>query len=206
MRPGRVVLVAWALAGVSGCGSLDHEPLGDRAYGQGHYADALAEYQLALKQRTPNPRVRAKAGAAALRAGSRAVAAEQYLTLAGEDTDRRTEAADGLERVAREALNRNDQAALAAALAALKRVAPSRALGSFAGQLARGMADGPSAQGAIAILPYAAAAAPDARSQDSLIVAYSLALERAGRCADAAGTFEGLIRRQRDPGVVKTAE
>lgn len=195
------------LIGLAGCGgSVDHETLGDRAYTAGRYPDAVVEYRLALKQRAPNPRLRAKAGAAALHAGDRVVAAEEYLQLAAEASDRRTEAADGLERVARDALARNDQAALAAALAGLGRVARGRALGAFASQLARGVADAPNAQGAIAILPYAAAAAPDARSQDSLIFAYGRALARAGRCEDASGSFESLIRRQRDSALVAGAE
>ncbi len=188
-----------------GGGAADHETLGDRAYTERQFGDAVVEYRLALLQHAPDPDVRAKAGGAALHAGELVVAAEEYAALAVEAPERQSEAADGLERVARAALDRGDGVAVAAAIANLRRVAPVRALGGFAAQLARGLGAIPNAEEAVAILPYAAAAAPDVRIQDSLLYAYATALTRRRRCADASTVFEGLIRRQRDSALVAAA-
>jgi tetratricopeptide (TPR) repeat protein len=49
----------------------------------------------------------------------------------------------------------------------------------------------------VAVLPYAAAGASDARQQDSLMYAYAQALTRIGRCQQAVAVFEGVARRQR---------
>jgi tetratricopeptide (TPR) repeat protein len=126
--------------------------------------------------------------------------------LAKEGSDRRGEAADGLERVARAAIASNDRGGLSAALAGLKPLASGRALGTFAGPLARGIADGTNSADALTVLPVAAASAPDARQQDSLMLQYARALTRAGRCEEASAAFEALARRQRDPGVVRASQ
>lgn len=201
---------AWTLAlvGVTGCGgaAANHETLGDRQYQSRQFNDALVEYRLAVKQRPGTARLHAKAGAAALRVGDLMAAAAEYVALAAASSVRRGEAADGLERVARAAMAADDRPALSAALAGLRQIAAGRALGSFAGQLARGMADPANASEAIVVLPYAAAAAPDARSQDSLVLLYARALARSARCEEGSSAFEGLIRRQRDPQLVAAAE
>jgi len=49
----------------------------------------------------------------------------------------------------------------------------------------------------IAMLPTAAANAPDARMQDSLMFVYAQALARSGRCERAVDVFGGLARRGR---------
>jgi len=191
----------------SGCGgaAADHEKLGDRAYVNRQFGDALIEYRLAIKDRA-NAKLRAKAGAAALHVGDLTAAAEEYLALAKGSSAQRSEGADGLERVARAAMEANDRPGLAAALSGLREIAAGRALGSFAGPLARGITESSSPAEAIAVLPYAAAAAPDARAQDSLVLQYARSLARAARCDDASSAFEGLIRRQRDAGVVRSAQ
>jgi hypothetical protein len=59
-----------------GCGQGgDHEARGDQAYGSGGYAQALAEYRAALAK-SPDSRVWAKAGAAALHTGDLDVASD----------------------------------------------------------------------------------------------------------------------------------
>ena len=77
-----VLAAALVLAGCAGA-AADHEKLGDRDYAERHFGDALVEYGLAIKQGA-TPRLRAKAGAAALHAGDLVAAAEQYRQLAGE--------------------------------------------------------------------------------------------------------------------------
>jgi len=198
----------WAVLVAAGCGgaAANHETLGDRAYLNRQFGDALVEYRLAVKLRPGTPRLHAKAGAAALKVGDLTAAAAEYVALAGSSSNRRGEAADGLERVARAAMKTDDRPALSAALSGLRQISAGRALGSFAGQLAGGLVDAGSAAEAIAVLPYAAAAAPDARSQDSLVLQYSRALVRSGRCEEASAVFEGWIRRHREAGVAAAAQ
>ena len=203
-RPARLLaccLLAWGCGGAA----ADHERLGDRAYVGRQFSDALVEYRLAIKQRSSTT-LRAKAGAAALRVGDLGEAALQYVAMAREGPDRRGEAADGLERVARSAMASNDRGGIAAALGGLKQIAANRAIGTFAGALARGIMESGSTADAMVVLPAAAAAASDARAQDSLMLQYARALSRASRCQEAAPVFEALARRQRDPGVIRAAE
>lgn len=204
--PRRWILGAAALVAACGGAASNHETLGDRQYVSRQFSDALVEYRLAVRQRPGTARLHAKAGAAALHVGDLAAAAAEYVSLARASSLRRSEAADGLERVARAAMEADDRPALSAALTGLRQISAGRALGSFAGQLARGMADPANATEAIAVLPYAAAAAPDARSEDSLVLLYARALARTSRCEEASAAFEGLIRRQRDASLVTSAE
>lgn len=204
-RRGSLVPVAmFLLAGCAGA-AADHEKLGDRAYAERHFADALVEYRLALKQ-GPTAGLRAKAGAAALHAGDLVAAAEEYRALAEEGGSQRiTEGADGLERVAKAAMEDDDRAGLAAALAGLRAVAAGRALGSFARQLAQTVGTEARSAEALNVLPYAAAAAGDARYEDSLMYLYASALARFGRCEQAIPVFEAVARRQREPAVMLPA-
>jgi tetratricopeptide (TPR) repeat protein len=186
--------------------AADHEVLGDRAYASRRFADALAEYRLALVQRAPAPDLRVKAGAAALRAGDLNAAVEEYVGLAAEGgAERIPDAATGLEHVATTAIREGDQAALSATLAALQRVAPGRGLGAFAGELARSLGDVPRSQEALAVFTLAAAGAPDARVQDSLIYEYAVVLRRLGRCEQAVSTLESVVRRERARAVLPSA-
>lgn len=187
-------------------GGDDHEARGDRAYADGEFAVALTEYRLALRQAAPDAGLRAKAAMAALHTGDLQAAAEEYRAMAEETDDRVAEAADGLERVARTALNDGDRAALEAALAGFQAVAEGRAIGSFARELAGGLGEAPRSQDALQVLLYAAAAAPDAGQQDSLMFVYGSVLRRLGRCEAAADVFESLARRQRQPTLVGQAQ
>ncbi len=198
------ILALLALAACAGA-AADHETLGDRAYGERHFPDALAEYRLAIKLK-PSEALRAKAGAAALHAGDFVAAAEQYRKLAEEGGSQRvSEAADGLERVAKAAAESDDRTGLAAAVVGLRAAAPGRALFSFARQLAQSVGAEPRSAEALNVLPYAAAGAPDARAEDSLMYAYAVGLERIGRCEQAMPVFEAVARRQREPAVVRPA-
>ena len=195
------LVVVWTACGGS---AADHELLGDRAYVSRQFSDALIEYHLAISHKS-TPRLRRKAAATAVHVGDLGEAAAQYVALAKESPASRDDAADGLERVARAAQG-SDRAGLAAALAGLQQINARRALGAFAVSLAKGISESGSVNDAIAVLPVAAAAAPDARAQDSLVLQYARALGRAGRCQDAGQAYEGLVRRQRDPGVVRAAQ
>lgn len=186
--------------------AAQHEALGDRAYVQRQFADALVEYRLSLAKDPTSQAVRAKAAAAALHAGDLMAAADEYLALAiGGGDESTAEAADGLERVVRSAAASGDQGALAAALEGLRQIAPGRALGQFARQLALGWVEGSPSEEKLLVLFSAAADAPDARLQDSLMYSYAVALRRLGRCRDAVPVYESLMRRNLEPGIVDQA-
>src|SRR3989442_163529 len=108
--------------------AADHEELGDQAYAAGAYPNALAEYQLGLKATPGRADLYAKAAAAALHTGDYGSATAHYTALAQRDRSRAGEAADGLERVVRAALQAGDPATVVAALAALRALAPGRPL------------------------------------------------------------------------------
>jgi len=204
----RVALLAGALVLVLlSCtrSAANHEELGDRAYSAGQYADALAEYQLGRRASPGNATLLAKVGAAALHAEDFGLAAEAYRTLARRDRSRADEAADGLDRVARAALAANDRSALASALTGLREAAPRRPLGRYVVLAALDAVDRGDTAAAVALLPVAAASAPDAARADSLLFVYGRALVRVRDCSTAVRVFEGVIRRQRAAVVVEEA-
>ena len=187
MRRSGTALLALALACTRS--AADHEVLGDREYAAGAYRNALAEYQLGLKA-NPSADLHAKAASAALHTGDYALAADQYVGLAGADRSRAEEAADGLERVVRSALAANDRPAAGAALADLRAVAPRRPLGKYVRLAALGAAERGDTAEALALLPSAVAAASDGRSADSLLFLYGMAAVRARPSyLDAAAMF-----------------
>jgi tetratricopeptide (TPR) repeat protein len=198
-------LVALALQGCVGA-AAEHEAFADEAYAQGRFGDALVEYRLALVGNESNAGVHRKAAAAAFRAGDLISAAEEYEAFglaAGADV--RDEAADGLVRVARAAIDRGERPALAAALGGLERVAPEAVLGGFAPEAVAVLGNLPQGEEALTVLLHAAAGAPDARIQDSLMLAYGRVLDRMGKCEEATVVYESLVRRERAPRVTETA-
>ena len=119
----------WLVPGLAlmACGAAaDHERLGDRHYRDAEWDQAVAEYQAATRG-NGSPEAWGKLGAAALRAGNHQVAVEAYARLGAIEPTRTTEAARGLERVARSA-GRGDSgsALLTAAVVALRKLAPDR--------------------------------------------------------------------------------
>jgi tetratricopeptide (TPR) repeat protein len=184
------------LLGAIACGSgAAPELAGDRAYGAGRYAEALAQYRAATGRSTP-ARVWAKLGGAALHAGDLRAAVEAYRRLAAEDASRSEEAAEGLDLVARAAVRRGDAAALQDAVLGLQAVAPGRPIARYALALVR-RGGGPG-QDAAALLPAAMAAAPDAATVDSLLGAYAATLQSGGGCEPAAPVYRAVLRRSRD--------
>ena len=198
----RLVLLAAVL--ISGCSTAaaDHERLGDRAYREGRFADAMSEYRAAQKSGTRD-RVWAKLGAAALRGRALGVAIEAYSALEHADPSRAAEAAAGLERVAHlaERGGSGDLMHLAGAVRALRTVAPGRPLGRFAMAPGNGL---PAAE-ALGALPAALASASDSRTVDSLLVAYGGAQRVVTACETATKTLRTVLRRTRDPGLRATA-
>ncbi|MGH7499710.1 MAG: hypothetical protein ACREL3_12765 [Gemmatimonadales bacterium] len=194
-------LVAMALlAACSGAG--DHERQGDAAYGQAHYAEALEQYTSVLGS-NPDPRVYAKAGAAALHGGQLEKASEAYIRLAAEDPTRAQEAAEGLEAVARSAERAADARALQHALGGLQAIAPERLTGHYPGLLAA--QPGVDSAELVALLPGAIAAAAEPRVVDSLLTLYGSALQATAGCGQALLQFRAVLRRSADSTVRASA-
>ncbi|HEX3234513.1 MAG TPA: hypothetical protein VHR41_09980 [Gemmatimonadales bacterium] len=191
-----LLLAAAALAACSGAG--DRERLGDEAYGQARYEEALTDYRAVLGSH-PDARLWAKTGAAALHAGNLREASAAYLRLAAADPTRTEEAAEGLETVARAAEHAADSASLGPALAGLRTVAPDRMTGHYAVLLA----ERPGAESAelAALLPGAMAAAGDPATVDSLLTLYAAALQATAGCGQALLQFRAILRRTQDGGV-----
>ncbi len=188
-----------ALALAAACtGAGDRERLGDEAYGQAHYSEALDRYTSVLGS-NPDPRVYAKAGAAALHGGELRKASDAYIRLAAEDPARGQEAAEGLETVVRAADRKADPAAVQYALRGLQAIAPERLTGRYAVLLA----SRPGADSAelVALLPGAIAAAPEPAAVDSLLTLYGSALEATSGCGQALLQFRAVLRRSADSSV-----
>jgi tetratricopeptide (TPR) repeat protein len=196
-----------AVAAALGCSrsAADHELLGDRHYATAEYADALAEYQLALRAGAGKTELHAKTAIAALHTGDLTIAAEQYRALAHADPSRGDEAVEGLDRVARAALASNDRTALGEALQGMREISPSRPLGTYARVVALDAATAGNTADALAYLPTAIATAPDSRTGDSLLYVYGEAAALARDCETAIAVFEGVLRRQRQPVVQDAA-
>lgn len=192
------------MALLAGCGQAgDHERQGDKSYGEGRYAQALAEYRLGL-EKDPDARLWAKAGAAALRTGNLEVASDAYLRLAAEDPTRAEEAAEGLESVARAAERAGDARRLQAAVVGMGAIAPDRATGRYVLDLIR--RPGAEAGDLVAVLPGAIAVAPDPETVDSLLVVYAAALRETSGCGEALPVFQASIRRSKIAALRSRAE
>lgn len=187
----------WVVAGLSvGCGgSGGHERLGDRAYGEGRYPDALAEYRSAAKGKH-RAALWAKLGAAALHAGELRESADAYLRLAGDDPTRADEAAEGLEGVARAAERAGNTDVLLEAVSSLEALAPGRAAARYALVLAQ--RPDPDTAELVALLPGALAAATAPETVDSLLTLYGRALEATAGCGQALLQYRAVLRRSHD--------
>lgn len=200
----RVGAVALALA-VGACvrGAADHEALGDETYVRGAFRDAIAEYRLALQTRQGDPTLLSKLGAAALNSGALTEAADAYQALAAAENHRQ-EALVGLWRTVSAAAESGERGPMLAALRAIREIDPEQRLGRYAVRAALDEIAAGTPREALALLPSAAAAA-DGRMADSLLFVYADLLASAGRCRDAAGVYEGLLRRGRAPEIVDDA-
>ena len=196
------VLLLGALIGACSPVAADHERLGDRAYREGRYVAAVAEYRAASRSRG-GARVYAKLGSAALHDRDLATAIDAYAALKEADPSRTAEAAAGLERAAYLATHGGaaQPVQLAAAVRALRAVAPGRPLGRFG----LGLVAGLDATEALGALPAALASATDSRSVDSLLLAYGEAQRVTTACEAATHTFSAVVRRTRNSGLRSSA-
>ncbi len=193
---------AVALAVIACGGAGDRERLGDQAYGEAHYSEALTLYTAVLGS-NPDARLWAKAGAAALHGGELQQASDAYIRLAAEDPSRVQEAAEGLEAVVRAADRRAASGPLQHALSGLQAIAPERVTGHYAMLLAT--RPGTENDELVALLPAAIAAAPEPAAVDSLLTLYGSALEATAGCGQALLQFRAVLRRSSDSTVLTKA-
>ena len=197
----RLRLCALVLA--AGCvRGTDHERLGDRRYAERSWPDALAEYRLAARQHRASPALRAKLATAAWHALALSDASQAWRDLARSEPGTRDEAAEGLMRIARTAIQTRDVAGLRAAVGGLRDVAPER-LAELGSGLLSALDDPP--RPAEADHALAAAAASQGAQADSLVAAWADASARAGRCDVASRAYEALRRRQATSAIVRGA-
>jgi len=198
----RTILAAALGLGACVPAAADHERLGDHAYREGRYLTAMAEYRAALKSGA-GASVWAKLGSASLKEHHPGAAIEAFTALVAADPDRATEAALGLERVSQlaERGGASDAIYLAAAVRALRTVAPGRPLAR--GALLRSAELDPAE--ALGALPAVLAGATGGRSVDSLLVLYGEAQRVTTACEAATRTFRTVLRRSRVPGLRATA-
>ncbi len=193
MRRGIALLVALSLPACSGS-AADHERLGDTAYTEGRFAEALNEYETATRSGQQD-HVWLKVGAAAMEAGRFTVAAEAYRRFATAEPDRVVEAAIGLERVARQAVRARpvDAEGLRTAVLSLVEIAPERPVGFLALATVRSSVLGP--REVIAVLPSALGSAGSTRLVDSLLIAYGDAFRATTDCERATAAYLVVLRR-----------
>jgi tetratricopeptide (TPR) repeat protein len=189
--------------GVAGCGRRgDHEALGDQAYGEGRFPEAMAEY-LEATRASARADAWAKLGAAALHAGELRQSTEAYLKLADLDQSRRAEAAEGLDGVARAAERSGNTDVLQEVVTGLAAVDPARSTTRYALMLAQG--PGADTAELVALLPGALAAARSAESEDSLLIRYGQALQATEGCGQALLQFRAALRRSQADGTRSAA-
>jgi hypothetical protein len=182
------------LAGACRLAAADHERLGDEAYREARFGDALAEYQ-AAQRAGARSRTWAKAGAAALHARDYRAATDAFRSLAESDPTRATESAVGLERVV-EATRREDRVdpgTAARAVLALRAVSPNRPLGRLA-QFPLATVE-LEARELLGMLPPALAAAATPSAVDSLLVRYADVLRATTACEGAVLAYQAVLRR-----------
>lgn len=190
----RWTCLALLLAACGGSAS-DHERLGDAAYIDADYATALREYQAASRNRD-DAKVWAKLGSAAVKSGNLREAADAYEKLAAADKTRVSEAARGLEVVARAAAGDGSDVALRSAVEGLRRLAPERVSPRHTLALVRSERLEPAE--AAAMGPLALAAASDAATTDQMLLQYGIALQATTACSEAAEIFQIALRRSHD--------
>jgi tetratricopeptide (TPR) repeat protein len=200
---GPVFCALVAVVSAVSCRANDGERLGDQAYAEGRFTQALEQYRAVL-QKNPDGRIWAKAGAAALHTGDLDVAANAYLRLAAEDPTRSAEAAEGLDGVARAAERAGDARRLQTAVVGMEAIAPDRSIGRYALNLVR--RPGAEASDLVSVLPGAIAAAPDQETVDSLLVVYAGAVRETSGCEQALPLFQAAVRRTKIAGLFNRAE
>ncbi len=178
----------------------DSERLGDSAWHDGRWSEAVALYRATEL----SPRVTAKLADAAYLADSLAVAAEAWTKLGVDRPDRAGEAASELARTAAAAERDDNPHALILAIAGLRQLKVGWPLGRLSLRLAH--EPWPSDSLARSVIPAALAASPGRRAVDSLLLALGSAQRASGDCQGAVPTLRSAVRHGGSAGTHDSAE
>ncbi|MES2306146.1 MAG: hypothetical protein V4558_11590 [Gemmatimonadota bacterium] len=176
---------------LAACGSRtpDPERIGDVAWHEGRWFDAVTSYRAAGN----SPQLLGKYADAAFLAGQRLEAVRAWTELGTTAPERAGEAAAGLARAAQGAERAGEPLVLARAVLGLRKLAPSWPLGRMALRLAL-VSDLP-ADEAVQVLPVALAAVSGRSAADSVLLALGLAQHKRGTCIEAVPVLESVLRR-----------
>ena len=190
MNSARLLATGFVAAVAAGCSVAQsgREQLGDEAWHDARWADAVADYRAA----GDSPRLLAKLADATLQGGLLTQSAEAWTRLGTDASDRAAEAAAGLARVASAAEQAGNDAALAQAIAGLRRIAPGWPLQRVAARMGR-VADLPPAAAAEAI-PALLSASPGRNVAELMLLALGRADRARGSCDVAVPVLEGVLR------------
>ena len=192
MRVTQRLSATLAVAFLLGCTAASHEQEGDVAYREHRFAEALQAYRRAA-DRTDDPGVWAKLGAAALGSGDYREAVEAYRQLASLAPLRLGEVTLGIDRVARAALEARDMEGVREAVFALNALAPNWRVGRYALPLVESREL--SGDEELRLIPAAVGAATDRPTADSLLAAYASALQMYVSCDRAIHVYRSVRRR-----------
>lgn len=183
-RPLALLLLLTACNGIS---REDPERLGDIAWHEGRWADAVSLYRDA----GDSPRILAKRADAAFQHGELPLAADTWTRLGVAAPERAGEAAAGLMRVADVAQRRGDAATLRLAVMGLRQVAPRWPLGRLARSLA---STDLAASEAVRVLPVALTAVRG-NAAAPILAALGRADQSLGDCGRAVAVYESALGR-----------
>jgi len=197
LRSVQLLLCSFALAALAAA-CTDPEPAlvrGDRFWADSNYADALAEYRLALRQQ-PTRHTRARVAHAYIETGQFERAREIYDQLIAEEAEYTDQAIFDYVRVARRAAARSDRYSMASAVDAATRLRPGLPLDDLAQPLARYYASTGDPPRALDFYERALSVAPPDSVPD-LLFEIAQMHESQGNCAEATGFFRTFLSRAR---------
>ena len=192
MRVTQRLSTTLGIALLLGCTTASYEREGDVAYRDYRFAQALKAYRRAT-DRTADPGIWAKLGAAALGSKDYREAVEAYRQLASLTPLRVEEATLGIDLVARAALEARDMEGVREAVFALNALAPNRRVGRYALILVQSREL--SGDEELRLIPAAVGAATDRPTADSLLAAYASALQMSVSCDRAIHVYRSVRRR-----------
>jgi hypothetical protein len=182
-----------------GLGRPDRERLGDVAWHEARWNDAMVAYRAA----DDAPRVTAKLADAALQGGALAESAAAWTKLGPDAPDRAAEAAAGLARVADAADQQGMQGVIASAILGLRRIEPTWPVGRIAVRVEHIDTLSPAQQADL--VPALLAAGPDRPAADRLLFMLARADQAGDACGAAVPILEGVIRRATEAGLRDSA-
>ena len=196
MKAARLLVVVLCACSL---GRPDRERLGDVAWHDGRWAEAMASYRAA----GDSPQLTAKLADAAFEGGLLAESAQAWIRLGTDAPERAPEAAAGLARVAVAAERAGKQAALASAVAGLRRIAPGWPMGRIASRMG---GPGTIAPELVAdVIPAMLVSSDSRESSEPLLLALGQADRARNACELAVPILEGVLRRSSSPAMHDSA-